>query len=238
MKTAIRVYQSGRPIIVYDADGREEECDLLLPAEYCTPAFVRQFRQDAGGLIFLAVPAGLWKKLGLRFMADLLTEHASQIPFIGEMTRHRLPYDATSSFSVSLNHVETFTGITDNDRSLTARSFGELALATRAHPPRQTVECFGKAFRSPGHIPLCLASEDLLTTRKGHTELACAMSFMAGTSGVSLGCEMMGDDGAAMTKDEVIRYARKQNIPFLEGAQIIEYWNRLKATSAQPFSHA
>lgn len=228
INTALSDFKSGQPIIVYDFDGREEECDLLLAAEYCTPGFVRQFRQDAGGLVFLAVHSELWKKLGLCLMANILAENSIQSPIIRAMTQHRLPYDATSSFSVTLNHVETFTGITDNDRSLTVRSFGELAIASRSLTPAKTVERFGRTFRCPGHIPLCLASENLLSTRKGHTELICAMSHMAETSGVSMGCEMMGDNGFAMTKNEVIQYAHRRNIPFLEGVQIIEHWNVLK----------
>lgn len=228
IEAAIDAYKSGRPIIVYDADGREEECDLLAPAEYCTPSFVRQLRQDAGGLVFLTVHAELWKKLGLRLMADILKEEPGRIPLVDAMARHRLPYDATSSFSVSLNHVNTFTGITDVDRSMTIRSFGELAIACRAATPEIAVEAFGKAFRTPGHVPLCLATENLLSTRKGHTELACAMSLIAGTSGVSVGCEMMGDNGLAMSKRAVFEYAKERNLPFLDGAQIIEYWNTFK----------
>jgi len=228
IQTALTQWKKGEPVLVYDADGREEECDFLYAAEFCTPEKIRLMRQKGGGLIFMAVPHTIWSRLGLKFMAEILKNAADSIPLLSAMSAHSLPYDTKSSFSISINHVDTFTGITDNDRSLTVQQFGKItAKAANLSDEELRIE-FGKNFRSPGHIPLCLATENILETRFGHTEFACALSGLAGTAGSCVGCEIMGDDGKAKPKEVVKQYALKENIPFLEGAEIIEAWDEYR----------
>ncbi|MGA1792706.1 MAG: 3,4-dihydroxy-2-butanone-4-phosphate synthase [Thermoplasmatota archaeon] len=226
LDNALRAYREGRFVIVYDADGREEECDLFLPAEFCKPVHIRQMRKDGGGLIFLMVRPDIRDKLGLPFLQEVFPQFRKDYPIFSALISDDIPYDNRSSFSVAINNRDTFTGITDKDRSLTVKSFGELAIDVLGMTDAEALTNFGEHFRSPGHVPICIGSDHILQNRFGHTELSCALSTMAGLSGVSVGCEMMGEDGAAMPKEEVMEYARKHGIPFLEGYQIIEAWRQ------------
>ena len=72
-------------------------------------------------------------------------------------------------FYLSINHRETFTGITDRDRALTTRRFAELYSEVKDED--KAIEKLGKEFRTPGHIPVCRESHGGLTTRQGHTEV-------------------------------------------------------------------
>jgi 3,4-dihydroxy 2-butanone 4-phosphate synthase len=224
IEEALEAFRNGRFVLVYDADGREEECDFFLPAEFCNPEHIEQMRMDGGGLIFLMVRPDIRDKLGLPFLQEVFPQFKKDYPVFRALISDDIPYDTRSSFSVAINHRDTFTGITDNDRSLTVKSFGELALQVPKLTEAQALSHFGEHFRSPGHIPICIGSDHILENRFGHTELSCALSTMAGLSGVSVGCEIMGDNGVAMPKEKVIAYAREHNIPFLEGHQIIKAW--------------
>ena len=225
VEDAMQAFRDGRFVIVYDADGREEECDFFLPADECRPEHIRIMRKEGGGLIFLMVRNDIRDTLQLPFIQDMYPELGDRYPVIKALVPDDIPYDTRSSFSISINHRNTFTGITDRDRSLTVREFGKLARETRGMEEAEALSLFGERFRTPGHVPICISSDRILETRFGHTELSCALSTMAGLSGVTVGCEIMGDDGNAKTREEVKKYAERNDIPFLEGKQIIEAWD-------------
>lgn len=221
---AIEAFHQGRFVFVYDADGREEETDFFLPAMACKPEHVRQMRKDGGGLIFLMVGNGVATKIGLPFMADILMDAAATYDVLQAFVPDDIPYDTKSSFSVAINHRETFTGITDKDRALTISEFGKLAAHAEGISSDEAVGLYGRAFRSPGHVPICVASEQPLRTRFGHTELSVALLLMAGMEPVAVGCEMMADDGGSLSRDDARAYAEGLGAPFLEGKDIIERW--------------
>lgn len=220
----MEAFQRGEFVIVYDADGREEESDLFLAAEICRPEHLMRMRKDGGGLIFLMVRPDVRDALGLPFMQEVFPKMGREHPVFSALISDDIPYDTRSSFSITINHRKTFTGVTDIDRAMTVREFGKLALETPTLTSAQALSKFGEHFRTPGHIPICISSDRPLETRFGHTELSCALSTMAGLSGVTVGCEMMGDDGRALSKKEAMEYARSNGIPFLEGRQITEAW--------------
>jgi len=224
LHAAIQAYRQGRFVIVYDADGREEECDFFLPAEFCSPDHIRQMRMDGGGLIFLMVRPDIRDKLGLPFLQEVFPQFRKDYPVFSALISDDIPYDTRSSFSLAINHRDTFTGITDRDRALTVSEFGKLSLKVPGMTEAESLSRFGEHFRSPGHISICIGSDHILENRFGHTELSCALSTMAGLSGVSVGCEIMGDGGLAMPREKVKEYAAEHKIPFLEGHQIIGAW--------------
>ncbi|MEA3558554.1 MAG: 3,4-dihydroxy-2-butanone-4-phosphate synthase [Candidatus Thermoplasmatota archaeon] len=224
LESALNALKEGRFVLVYDADGREEECDFFLAAEYCTPEAIRTMRKEGGGLVFLMVRPDIRDRLALPFLQEAFPEFKEKYPIFGALVSDDIPYDTRSSFSVAINHRDTFTGVTDIDRSLTVKSFGELSLKVPQMTEAESMAEFGEHFRSPGHIPLCIGSDRILETRFGHTELSCALSTIAGLSGVTVGCEIMGDNGKSMPREEVMEYARRNNIPFLVGQQIIDAW--------------
>jgi 3,4-dihydroxy 2-butanone 4-phosphate synthase len=157
-------------------------------------------------------------------MADILGVAAATYDVLQAFVPDDIPYDTKSSFSVAINHRETFTGITDRDRALTISEFGKLAEQARDLSTEQAVALYGGAFRSPGHVPICVASEEPLKSRFGHTELSVALLMMAGLPPVAVGCEMMADDGGSLSKEEARAYAEGLDAPFLEGRQVIERW--------------
>ena len=106
------------------------------------------------------------------------------------------------------------------------KNFSELIVKTKDMKSNLAIPELGKEFRSPGHIPICVASKGLLNERKGHTELVIALMQMAGLIHAGSGCEIMGDDGKALSKKDVICYAEKNDFTFLEGKEIIEAWKQ------------
>ena len=183
-------------------------------------------RKDGGGLIFLMVSHDAAQKLQLPFLSDLFSTISTQYPVLKELVPNDIPYDTKSSFSIYINHRQTFTGITDNDRSLTMKKFADLVNTIQSLDSTKAIKKFGKEFRSPGHIPICIASEKLLHERKGHTELVISLLHMAGLTAVGSGCEIMGEHGKALPKKEARDYAEKNNFVFLEGNEIVKAWRQ------------
>jgi len=226
IEQAITELQNGKFILIYDDDQREGETDLVIASEFVTPDSIKTMRKDGGGLIFLMVSKELANKLKLPFLADMYSEINDKYPVLKELVPNDIPYDTKSSFSLYINHRGTFTGITDIDRSLTMKRFAELARKTKNLNDGQATRMFGKEFRSPGHVPICVAADKLLDARKGHTELVISMMKMAKLIPAGSGCEIMGDDGKALPKDKARKYADKHNLIFLEGKEIVEAWKK------------
>ena len=183
-------------------------------------------RKDGGGLIFLMTSNDIAKKLKLPFLADMFSEINDKYPVLKELIPNDIPYDNKSSFSLYINHRNTFTGITDIDRSLTMNKFAELSKKINNIDDGFATKMFGKEFRSPGHIPICVAAKTLLNERKGHTELVVSLLKMADLTPVGSGCEIMADDGKALSKKQAQFYAEKNNLVFLEGREIVEAWKK------------
>jgi 3,4-dihydroxy 2-butanone 4-phosphate synthase len=141
-----------------------------------------------------------------------------------------IPYDTKSAFSITINHRRTFTGITDRDRAMTTSEFARLAKYALGNGSTEAREEFGRNFRSPGHVHLLNASQHLLTARRGHTELCTALINMSRLTPSATICEMMGDDGNALSKAKAKEYAQGHDLCFLEGGEIIEAWRELGKT--------
>ncbi len=226
IKQAIAELQKGKFILIFDDDSREAETDLVIASEYVTPDSIKTMRKDGGGLIFLMVSKEVANKLQLPFLADMYFNIENKYPILKKLVPNDIPYDAKSSFSLYINHRDTFTGITDNDRSLTMKKFAELAKKIETLNDGAAINMFGKGFRSPGHVPICIAAKNLLNERKGHTELVISMMKLAGLTPIGSGCEIMGDDGKALSKDKVKKYAKDHNLIFLEGGEIVKTWEK------------
>ncbi|RLF29596.1 MAG: 3,4-dihydroxy-2-butanone-4-phosphate synthase [Thermoplasmata archaeon] len=218
--------QKGKFILVYDNDKREGETDLIMASQFVTPNSIRRMRKDGGGLIFLMTSYSVADKLGLPYLSNLFSDIHNKYPVLKELSPHDIPYDTKSSFSIYINHRNTFTGITDIDRSLTMKRFAELIKKIKDYNAASAAKEFGREFRSPGHVPICIASKHLLNERMGHTELAIALLEMADLIPAASGCEMLSDNGRALSKKEAQEYAEKQNLVFLEGKEIVETWKK------------
>jgi len=229
VQRALEGLRRGDFILVYDAPGREGETDLVMASEFVTPAAVRTLRQDAGGLICVTFDARLDGHLHLPYFDEVLAQAATTFPTLRSLSDNDIRYDARSSFSLWVNHRETFTGITDRDRALTITRFAAFAAKALASGNGWASGAFGREFRSPGHVPLIKSAPGLFAERRGHTELATALVAMAGVTPTATICEMMGDDGRARTKADAKGYAEARNLAFLEGSEVLEAWREWSA---------
>ena len=144
-------------------------------------------------------------------------------PVLSALITDDLQYDTRSAFTLSLNHRDTFTGITDYDRALTTRRFGELAEEMKDSTAIDAMNALGKEFRTPGHIPLCREAPGGLKTRQGHTELAVAIARLAELMPCTIGAEMLQPDGdRALSVEDARAYAAKHQIPMLTGEDIMK----------------
>ena len=223
---AITDLQNGKFVLIYDDDDREGEADIVMASEFVAPESIRTMRKDGGGLIFLMTSSEIADKLKLPFLADLFSDVDDKYPVLKELIPNDIPYDSKSSFSLYINHRDTFTGITDIDRSLTMNKFSDLAKKIENIDDGAATKMFGKEFRSPGHIPICVASKNLLNERVGHTELVVSLLKMADVIPVGSGCEIMGDTGRALSKTKAKQYADENGFVFLEGKEIIKAWKK------------
>jgi len=226
IEKAIADLQKGKFILIFDDDSREGETDMVIASEFVTPESIKIMRKDGGGLIFLMISKDTADIFKLPFLSDMYSHINDKYPVLKELIPNDIPYDTKSSFSLYINHRGTFTGITDNDRSLTMKKFANLVKKTKKLNDGQSTKMFGKEFRSPGHVPICIADKKLLDSRRGHTELVISLMKMARLTSVGSGCEIMGDNGRALPKDKAKQYADNNNLVFLEGKEIVEAWKK------------
>jgi 3,4-dihydroxy 2-butanone 4-phosphate synthase len=218
LEKAAAALKSGGMVLIYDGDEREGEADIVVHAQNASPGVIRTLRKDAGGLICLAVDDGIAEVLGLPFYSDVLS--ASRLP-IAAMECVRTAYGDKPAFSIQVNHRKVYTGITDNDRSLTIRSLADIAESrTGAEEKRAR---FLADFYAPGHIFLLIGRG--IEKRHGHTELSLELARQAGISGMMVLCEMLGV-GKALPKADALAYAARHGLVFLEGKEIIEAANK------------
>ena len=204
---AVAAFRDGDPVLVHDAADREGEVDLVYPAEAVTPDAVARMRNDAGGLVCVALGEDVADAFGLPFASDAIDHPAADHDHLG--------YDERSSFSLSVNHRETYTGITDRDRALTVSELGRAAAE-----PEHTA--FAEAFRAPGHVHLLRAAPSL-ADRQGHTELAVALADEAGIAPAAVVCEMLdGETGEARSVVDAKAYAERNDLVYVEGSALLD----------------
>jgi 3,4-dihydroxy 2-butanone 4-phosphate synthase len=230
VEEAIRAFSQGKPVMVFDSDFREKETDLLWPATAATPAVMRRLRIDCGGLLFLAIGNEIGEMFDLPWLQDLHTHEklVEDNPVLSHLITNDLQYDTRSAFTLSINHRDTYTGITDRDRSLTTKRFGELSgeLMEKSISGEDAYKALGNEFRTPGHIPVCRESPGGLSSRQGHTELAVAIARLAGQVPATIGAEMLQPDGdGALSVEDARSYASKYKIPMITGEDLLNALN-------------
>lgn len=216
LETAIESLKRGEFVLLHDSAGRENEIDMVVAAEFATPEHVARMRQHAGGLLCIALENAFAKSLGLRYMHQILDDTFMSVD--KEMIMGLAPYGDHPTFSISINHYQTYTGITDSDRALTIREMSKL------YKVENQRNKFVSSFKTPGHVPLLMASEDLLAKRQGHTELSVYLSELANLIPVTAICEMMdAETYTALSFEKASKYAKQNGIPILDGRELIEY---------------
>lgn len=227
---ALEALCAGRPILVYDADGREEETDIVYASEFTTPAAIRHMRAEAGGLICTTIPPAFHEGLRLPFLSDVFFDASDDHRILARLVSGEIPYEpagAKPAFGLTINHREVRTGVTDADRSKTITAVADLVKRLELTPASTVADLFARTFRAPGHVFLLNARKGLVAARRGHTELSTALVTLARLTPSATICEMMnGPSGRALPKADAIKYAAQNDLVFLEGAEVVEAWER------------
>src|SRR5437899_9568910 len=176
----VAALRRGEFILVYDGDGREEETDLTIASEFVKPSCIRTLRKEAGGLICTTLSGEVRERIGLPFMSELLRRSGTAFPVLDAISKEDMRYDRHSAFSISVNHRDTFTGVTDVDRAKTISRLASIAKEATKRENGWAAHVFADEFRSPGHVPLLNAVDPLLAERRGHRERTAALMLLAG----------------------------------------------------------
>src|SRR5690606_35696260 len=115
-----------------------------------------------------------------------------------------------------------------NDRALTISSLAnicsELAKSIELNAQKVILEKFQKSFRAPGHVPILIASKELLNERKGHTEMSIFLTKIANMTNVTTICEMLDPyNYKALSYKDAVEYAKENNLVILEAKELITY---------------
>ncbi len=227
---AKEAWEKGKFVMIHDFKKRENEVDLVIPSAIVSPDHIAFMRTYGGGLICTALSHDFSYEISLPFMSAILNMTAARYPVINLLSSHSLPYGAKSSFSITVNHVDSFTGITDDDRALTIRELGKLHLEFEKNEVKgvDLVKRFGNSFRAPGHVHLLRASPGLLRNRQGHTELGIALAQLTKQpQSISLVEMLDTETHRAISLDKARKIAEEHDIPLLGGAEILKLWRSI-----------
>ena len=192
VEEALQDLRDGKVILVIDDPERENEGDLICAAEFATQENVNFMACEAKGLICMPMSGELCDKLGLDQMVSVNTDNHC------------------TAFTVSIDHVDTTTGISAAERSYTALKCVE----DDARPAD---------FRRPGHMFPLLARKNGVLERNGHTEATVDLCRLAGLKECGLCCEIMRDDGTMMRTKELAQLAERFQIKFITIQALQEY---------------
>jgi 3,4-dihydroxy 2-butanone 4-phosphate synthase/GTP cyclohydrolase II len=188
--------KNGRMFILVDDEDRENEGDLVIPAQMATPDAINFMAKHGRGLICLALTKSRVDQLGL----DLMSRHNG--------TRHE------TAFTVSIEARDgVTTGISAADRART------VAVAIDASKDREHIV-------TPGHVFPLVARDGGVLVRTGHTEAAVDVSRLAGLNPSGVICEIMKDDGTMARMDDLVTFAQFHNLKIGTIRDLIAYRRR------------
>lgn len=192
IEEAVADLRAGKMIIAVDDPDRENEGDLICAAEHATLENVNFMASYAKGLICMPMSRKMTQKLGLE-----------------QMVTHNTDNHCTA-FTVSIDHIDTATGISALERSITAMK----AVEEGAKPTD---------FRRPGHMFPLEARPGGVLERMGHTETTVDLMRIAHLKECGLCCEIMREDGTMMRTPELMEFARKYGMKMITVADLITY---------------
>lgn len=223
---AVMALKNGSFVLIHDDENRENETDMVISSLNILPKHISTLRKDAGGLICTAVSKEIATKLGLPYMYDILKIFGNTNRSISAINRNTSPYGDKPSFSITLNHIDTYTGITDFDRALTISSLARLCKEIDNDEKKTQIvkENFQKKFKTPGHVPILISAKGMLNERRGHTELSIFLSKIADITNVTTICEMLDPyNFKALSYADACEYAKEKNITIIEARDLIAY---------------
>lgn len=184
--------KNGKIVVMIDDEDRENEGDVICAAEFATNENVNFMASYAKGLICMPMSEEYTEKFLLPQMCEVNTDNHC------------------TAFTVSIDHVDTKTGISAYERSITAMKFVE----DDAKP---------SDFRTPGHMFPLKAKKGGVLVRNGHTEATVDIVRLAGLKPVGLCCEIMKDDGTMARTSDLVEFAKKHELKIGTIADLVQY---------------
>lgn len=193
IEEALSELRAGRMILVTDDPDRENEGDLICAGEFATPENMNFMATYGKGLICTPMSIEVAKRLGLP-------------PMVSENTDNH-----QTAFTVSIDHIDTTTGISAVERSYTI------------------MKCIDKNtkpedLRRPGHVFPLIAKYGGVLVRNGHTEATVDLLRLAGLEQCGVCCEVMDDDGTMMRTPKLWEMAKKYNLKFITVKELQDYY--------------
>lgn len=192
IEEAIEDIKDGKIVVVIDDEDRENEGDLLMAAEKVTPEAINFMATYGKGLICMPLTEEYLKRLNIPQMVKYNTDNHE------------------TAFTVSIDHIETTTGISAYERALTIQKVLEK-------------ESTPNDFRRPGHIFPLKARKGGVLVRNGHTEAAVDLARLAGLKPGGVICEIMSKDGTMARTDELIEFCKIHNLKIITIKDLVEY---------------
>ena len=192
IKAALQALQEGKLVLVMDDKERENEGDLICSAQSATTENVNFMATYAKGLICMPMSESLANQLMLSPMVENNTDNHE------------------TAFTVSIDYKDTTTGISAEERGLTAR----MCVVENINP---------FDFRRPGHMFPLIAKNGGVLERNGHTEATVDLLRLAGLKECGLCCEIMNENGKMMRTPDLIQFSQTHHIPTLTIKELQEY---------------
>ena len=192
IEKALQDLRDGKVIMVMDDEGRENEGDFICAAEFATTENVNLMASVGKGLLCMPMSEELASKLALAPMVSHNTDNHE------------------TAFTVSIDYIDTTTGISAEERGLTARQ----CVSEDVSP---------LDFRRPGHMFPLVAKQGGVIERQGHTEATVDLMKLAGLKECGLCCEIMDEDGTMMRGTQLRELAEKMGITFITIPDLVEY---------------
>lgn len=192
IEQALEDLRLGKVVLVTDDENRENEGDFICAAEFATTENVNFMATQGKGLICMPMSIAHCKKL--RF-PQMVSENSD---------------NHETAFTVSVDYVRTTTGISAQERGMTARMCAD---------PHARAE----DFRRPGHMFPLMSKKNGVLERNGHTEATVDLMRLAGLAECGLCCEIMREDGEMMRTPELYALAKKFDLKFITIKALQEY---------------
>ena len=192
IEEALEDLRAGKIILVTDDPDRENEGDMICAAEFATQANINFMASHAKGLICTPMSAAVAERLGLPQMVSENTDNHC------------------TAFTVSIDHVDTTTGISAAERSYTM-----MKCVDPATNPQD--------LRRPGHVFPLVARRGGVLVRNGHTEATVDLMRLAGLSECGVCCEIMEEDGTMMRTTNLWKLAKEYGLKFITIKELQDY---------------
>lgn len=192
---ALHALQQGGIILVTDDADRENEGDFICAAQFATTENINFMATHGKGLICMPMSETLASRLQFPQMVNQNTDN------------HQ------TAFTVSIDHVDTTTGISATERSVTAKKVVDK-------------DAIAADFRRPGHMFPLVSKKNGVLERNGHTEATVDLMHLAGLQPCGLCCEIMAEDGTMMKTPDLLSLAKQHSLPLITIADLQAYRKR------------